>query len=159
MMPTLLMDMDAWVSSVLGPAAHLSLSMMVFRRWAMVRTVQSWNTDRMAVWMRASVSGSTEAVASSSMRMRLWRSIARAMQNSCGRATAGVRSVGVSCLHATSSSCLLGQAVPDTWEPKTHVDIYFYKLTCFWPCEKLLPVNGLQCIVSDGRVASAPHGT
>lgn len=50
---------------------------------AMVSCVHSPNTLWMAFWMSASVSGSMLAVASSSMRMREWRSMARARQNSC----------------------------------------------------------------------------
>src|SRR3546814_819098 len=45
-------------------------SMIVFKRWAIVKHVQSENSTRMLVWMSASVSTSTAAVASSMMITR-----------------------------------------------------------------------------------------
>lgn len=56
---------------------------MVFRRCAIVSTVQWENSLRMVFWMRSSVSRSTAAVASSRMSMRDFRSRARAKQSSC----------------------------------------------------------------------------
>mmetsp|Transcript_5514 Transcript_5514/g.18238 ORF Transcript_5514/g.18238 Transcript_5514/m.18238 type:complete len:293 (-) Transcript_5514:4077-4955(-) len=56
--------------------------MMVSSRWAMVRTVASAISARSVAWMSSSVSRSTDAVASSSTRMRDRLSNARAMQMS-----------------------------------------------------------------------------
>lgn len=63
--------------------AHLELSMMLCRRWAMVRTVQWENSLRMVAWIRSSVSRSTAAVASSRIKMRDFLNRARARHNSC----------------------------------------------------------------------------
>lgn len=57
--------------------------MIVFRRCATVMTVEELNSDRIIFWMILSVSGSIEAVASSIMRMRPFRSRALARHNNC----------------------------------------------------------------------------
>ena len=62
---------------------YLLLSRMLWRRWAMVSTVQWENSLRMVVWIRSSVSRSTAAVASSRTRIRLFLSSARARHSSC----------------------------------------------------------------------------
>lgn len=56
--------------------------MMVLRRWAMVRTVQSSNCVRIVDWMSVSVSRSTAAVASSKTRILVFLSRALARQTS-----------------------------------------------------------------------------
>lgn len=56
---------------------------MVFRRWAIVKTVQSLNSDLIVDWMRSSVSRSTAAVASSKTRIFVFRSKALARQSNC----------------------------------------------------------------------------
>lgn len=61
----------------------MSESIMVCRRWAMVRTVQSANFSRMVFWISASVFWSMFAVASSSRRTLLFLRMARARQMSC----------------------------------------------------------------------------
>ena len=60
----------------------LSLSMIVFSRWATVSTVHAANLVRMVRWISASVCGSTFAVASSNIRTLLFRRTARARQTS-----------------------------------------------------------------------------
>mmetsp|Transcript_481 Transcript_481/g.1410 ORF Transcript_481/g.1410 Transcript_481/m.1410 type:complete len:228 (-) Transcript_481:195-878(-) len=60
-----------------------SLSMIVFRRCAIVRIVQSWNDDRIVAWIAASVWWSTDEVASSSSRMRALASSDRVSTSSC----------------------------------------------------------------------------
>mmetsp|Transcript_3869 Transcript_3869/g.9165 ORF Transcript_3869/g.9165 Transcript_3869/m.9165 type:complete len:300 (-) Transcript_3869:143-1042(-) len=60
-----------------------SLSMMVCRRCATVSTVAPPNSRRIIRWIKASVSLSMDAVASSSTSTRGCRSSARAMQMSC----------------------------------------------------------------------------
>lgn len=64
-------------------SVYLLLSMMVWRRWAIVRTVQSANSLRIVVWIKLSVSKSTAAVASSRMRILALRSKARARHTNC----------------------------------------------------------------------------
>ena len=59
------------------------LSIIVFKRCAMVRIVQSPNLSRIVVWINASVSKSIAAVASSRMRIFVFRSNARARQINC----------------------------------------------------------------------------
>lgn len=56
--------------------------MMVLRRWAMVRTVQSSNCVRIVDWMSVSVSRSTAAVASSKTKILVFLSKALARQTS-----------------------------------------------------------------------------
>lgn len=56
-----------WLSTMMRSEART-----VWRRWAMVRVVQSWNELLMVSWIRASVSASMAAVASS--RIRTWES-------------------------------------------------------------------------------------
>ena len=63
---------------MLQVVSHKLLSSMVLSRWAMVRMVESVNSDRMVLWMRSSVSRSTAAVASSSTRILVLRRRARA---------------------------------------------------------------------------------
>mmetsp|Transcript_58832 Transcript_58832/g.187797 ORF Transcript_58832/g.187797 Transcript_58832/m.187797 type:complete len:248 (+) Transcript_58832:136-879(+) len=60
-----------------------SESMMVLRRWAIVRMVQCLNSSRTTFWISLSLSTSTDAVASSIMSTGELRSSARAMQKSC----------------------------------------------------------------------------
>lgn len=62
---------------------YLVQSMMVLSLCAMVSTVQSANSVRMVAWIRSSVSRSTAAVASSSTRIFVFRSKARARHTSC----------------------------------------------------------------------------
>ena len=62
--------------------ATLSLSMMVFSLCAMVSVVQCANAERTVFWISASLSMSTDAVASSIIRMRELRSNARPMHRS-----------------------------------------------------------------------------
>mmetsp|Transcript_13386 Transcript_13386/g.23033 ORF Transcript_13386/g.23033 Transcript_13386/m.23033 type:complete len:234 (+) Transcript_13386:339-1040(+) len=59
------------------------LSMMVLRRWAMATTVASRNSSRITRCTIASVSMSTEEVASSRTRIRALRSSTRARHTSC----------------------------------------------------------------------------
>mmetsp|Transcript_31750 Transcript_31750/g.80969 ORF Transcript_31750/g.80969 Transcript_31750/m.80969 type:complete len:224 (-) Transcript_31750:3367-4038(-) len=76
---------SGWSASSTWPSPMTttrSTSMMVLRRCAMMSVVVAANASRMATWMALSVSRSTLAVASSSMRILDWRSMARAMQNS-----------------------------------------------------------------------------
>lgn len=61
----------------------LLLSMTVGILWAILMTVESSNSCRMIVCMTASVSASTEAVASSRTRIRLCLSRTRPRQKSC----------------------------------------------------------------------------
>mmetsp|Transcript_7913 Transcript_7913/g.19097 ORF Transcript_7913/g.19097 Transcript_7913/m.19097 type:complete len:288 (+) Transcript_7913:347-1210(+) len=71
-------------SSAILPSSRtrtLSLSMMVFRRWAIVKTVASAKFSRIISWMAASVSLSILAVASSMTRIFGFRSSERAMQS------------------------------------------------------------------------------
>ena len=63
--------------------ANLELSIIVLRRWAIVNTVQSENWLRMVFWMSSSVLWSIEAVASSSIRILVFLSKARAKHISC----------------------------------------------------------------------------
>lgn len=56
--------------------------MIVFRRWATVRTVQSSNCVRIVDWMSVSVSRSTAAVASSKTRILVFLSKALARHTS-----------------------------------------------------------------------------
>ena len=55
-----------WLSTMIRSEART-----VWRRWAMVKVVQSWKELRMVSWIRPSVSASIAAVASS--RIRTWR--------------------------------------------------------------------------------------
>lgn len=55
-----------WLSTMMRSEART-----VWRRWAMVKVVQSWNELLMVSWIRPSVSASIAAVASS--RIRTWR--------------------------------------------------------------------------------------
>lgn len=75
-------DPHSLCPTVLSPQ-YLLLSMMVWRRWAIVRTVQSVNSLRIVVWIKLSVSRSTAAVASSRMRILALRRRARARHTSC----------------------------------------------------------------------------
>jgi len=59
-------------------STNLSEFMIVLRRWAMVRTVETENSFRIVSWIY--VSTSIAAVASSRIKIRLWRSTARARQ-------------------------------------------------------------------------------
>lgn len=60
-----------------------SESMMVLRRWAIVRIVHSLNSVRIVRWIKSSVSKSTAAVASSKINTFVLRNKARARQTSC----------------------------------------------------------------------------
>mmetsp|Transcript_52475 Transcript_52475/g.135946 ORF Transcript_52475/g.135946 Transcript_52475/m.135946 type:complete len:212 (+) Transcript_52475:578-1213(+) len=71
------------MSSPLSKSMTCVESMMVCSRWAIVSTVASAKTSRMARCRMASVSLSIDAVASSSTTTREWRSMARARQMSC----------------------------------------------------------------------------
>lgn len=73
----------AWQKCCEWTRAHLELSMMLCRRWAMVRTVQWENSLRMVFWIRLSVSRSTAAVASSRINIRDFLNRARARHTSC----------------------------------------------------------------------------
>ena len=61
---------------------YLELSMMVLSLWAMVNTVQFENSLRIVFCMSSSVLWSTEAVASSSIKIFVFRSRARAKHTS-----------------------------------------------------------------------------
>ena len=60
-----------------------SESKIVFSRWAIVMTVQSLNSERIVFWIRSSVSISIAAVASSKIRIFVFRSKALDKQISC----------------------------------------------------------------------------
>ena len=64
-------------------STYLVESMIVLSRCAMVITVESLNSLRMVCWIRSSVSKSTAAVASSRMRILVFRRSARARQTNC----------------------------------------------------------------------------
>ena len=61
----------------------LSELIMVFSRWAMVRTVQCSNSELIVSWITESVFGSTFAVASSTNKIELFFKMALPRHNSC----------------------------------------------------------------------------
>lgn len=72
-----------YFSNGLSKLTYLSESMTVCNLWAIVNTVQLWNSLLMVDCTKLSVSMSTEAVASSRTRIFVFRSKARARQTSC----------------------------------------------------------------------------
>lgn len=74
-----------WSNSTISPFSTtriLSLSITDSSLCATVRTVQSWNLLRIVLCINASVAGSTLAIASSSTKMRVFLTIARARHSS-----------------------------------------------------------------------------